>query len=138
MNEPKIAMIVKGCKINMTEQTPLETKEQEQTPLSKCRKEKACFEALRKKLSDKSLELSEGVKLKPNEWLMYYRLDNALRYLPDPQPFHIAEQEAEAIIGIRATHGYSIADLSFIFVRSKASIFETLKKHGVEAECPPT
>jgi len=35
----------------------------------------------------KSLELSEGVKLKPNEWKMYYRLDNALRYLPDPHRF---------------------------------------------------
>jgi hypothetical protein len=120
----------------MTEQ-PLETKEE--SPLSpKCRKEKPCFDALRKKLLDKSLELSEDIALKPNEWKMYYRLDNALRYLPDPQPFHITDQEAEAIIGIRATHGYSIADLSFIFQRSKASIFECLKKHGVESECPPT
>ena len=120
----------------MTEHESVEQKEETYSPLSKCRKEKACFEALRKKLLEKSLELSEGIFLTSSQWKMFYRLQMSLPYFPNPQPRHITDQEAEAILGIKGVHNYSIADLAFIFQRSKASIFECLKKHGVESECP--
>jgi hypothetical protein len=114
----------------MTEQENLEPKET-YTALSKCCKEKACYESLRTKLLEKTFEISENVVLTNREWLMYYRLENVLRYFPYQQPLHIDGLEAEAILGIKKTHDYSVGDIAFIFQRSKATIHEFLKKNSL-------
>jgi hypothetical protein len=115
----------------MAEQESLEQKEEIYTPFSNCRQEKACFEAFRVKLLEKSLEISEGLRLTNKEWIMFYRLENVLRFFPNPQPCHIEDLEAEAILGIQKTHKFSIGVLAFIFQRSKSAIFELLKKNNI-------
>jgi hypothetical protein len=104
----------------MTEQ-PLETKKE--SPLSP----KQAIEKTMLDLLKKSDEVSNGVRLPAKEWKMFYRLQMVLAYFPKEQPFHITDQEAEAILDLRTRHNYSIADLAFIFQRSTQTIFKILK-----------
>jgi hypothetical protein len=110
----------------MTKQ-PLETKKE--SPLSP----KQAIEKTMLDLLEKSDEVSNGVRLPAKEWKMFYRLQMVLAYFPKEQPFHITNQEAEAILDLRTRHNFSIADLAFIFQRSKQTIFEVLKKNSIDA-----
>jgi hypothetical protein len=114
----------------MTEQ---ETKKQEQTE-PECQKINVSVKVLRKLLVEVSNDVSNGLTLTNMEWWLFYRLQHVLSYFPDPQTRNITDDEAESIIGLRGHNGFSIGDLAFIFQRSKASIFECLKKHGVKVE----
>jgi hypothetical protein len=79
-------------------------------------------------LIDRSFEITEGVKLTAKEWRMFYRLQTILYYYPKPQPAHVDECEAEEIKAKQKHHDYPVGDLSFIFMRSKATIYEVLQK----------
>ena len=87
-----------------------------------------CKNALMKGLYDKSNEISEGVSLPKAQWSMFYRLQTILCYYPDPQPKQVCKAEAETINILKNHHGYSIGELAFIFMRSKATIHAVLKK----------
>jgi hypothetical protein len=51
-----------------------------------------------------------------------------LHYYPDPQPPQVGDDEALAIEDLKEHHGYSVGDLAFIFIRSKATIPEVLNR----------
>ena len=82
-------------------------------------------------LLEKSGELADGVQLSSREWKMFYRFQMILYYYPKPQSQHLSEDEKTAIKSLREHHKYSIDDLAFIFMRSKSTIHECLKKQGV-------
>ncbi len=79
-------------------------------------------------LLEKSAEITEGVALTPKEWLAFYRLRTVFHYFPDPQPRHVGEEEAEEIKSLQKQHNYSVGDLAFIFLRSKSTIDQVLKR----------
>jgi hypothetical protein len=87
----------------MTEQ---ETKKQEQTPESECQKINVSVKVLRNLLIEVSNDVSNGLTLTNKEWRLFYRLQNALSYFPDPQPSHITDDEAESIIGLRGSQWF--------------------------------
>ena len=99
-----------------------------ETIYSKCEKRQACIEELMQGLVNKSFEITDGVSLTNAEWKMYYRLRAILHYYPDPQPERVGDDEALAIKDLKEHHGYSIGDLAFIFIRSKAKIHELLNR----------
>ena len=89
---------------------------------------KKCIDELMLGLIQKSNEISKGVSLPKKEWMMFYRLQTILNYYPDPQPKQVCKEEAVAINELKTRHGYSIGELAFIFMRSKATIHAVLKK----------
>jgi hypothetical protein len=95
---------------------------------SKCERRKACIDELMQGLLDMSFEITDGVSLTNNEWKIYYRLRAILHYYPDPQPPQVGDDEALAIEDLKEHHGYSVGDLAFIFIRSKATIPEVLNR----------
>ena len=97
----------------------------EETNQQQCEK---CIEELMLGLVKKSNEISNGASLTKKEWMMFYRLQTILNYYPDPQPKQVCKEEAEAINELKTHHGYSIRELAFIFMRSKATIHAVLKK----------
>ena len=97
----------------------LETKQQQR---------EKCIDKLMLGLVKKSNEISKGVSLPKKEWMMFYRLQTILNYYPDPQPKQVCKEESEAINELKTHHGYSIGELAFIFMRSKATIHAVLKK----------
>lgn len=111
----------------MTE-TLIELNPEKHTPLSP----KKAIEKTMSDLLQKSVDITEGVRLPAKEWRAFYRLQMVLYYFPQEQPFHVSDQEAEAILDLRQVHKYSITDLAFIFQRSKQTIFEVLKKNHIE------
>lgn len=92
-----------------------------------CERKAACIEALMSDLINKSFKLTENVTLTPKEWLMYYRVTEMLHYFPDPNHNTYAKKKPKKS-KLREAHGYSVGDLAFIFMRSKATIHEILRK----------
>jgi hypothetical protein len=80
-------------------------------------------------LRERIVRSLETVKGTPDNWKIYYRVQQILGRFPKPQPQHVDEEEAEEIINLWKAHHYSISDLAFIFDRSKATIHQVLKKH---------
>ena len=107
-------------------------KEPMKSAFSECPHKEEFFEKIMdftlNQLDERILRSLETVKGTPNEWKIYYRVQQILVRFPKPQPQHVDEEEAEEITGMSEQHHYSVSDLAFIFDRSKATIHEVLNR----------
>jgi len=108
-------------------------KESKKSAFFQCAHKEECFNMIMDftldQMRERIVRSLETVKGTPVEWKIFYRIQQILVRFPKPQPQHVDEEEAEAILDLWKAHRYSISDLAFIFDRSKATIHQVLKKH---------
>ena len=101
-------------------------------PFVNCENGDTCFihigKEIKKLMAKRIDEGLKDIKIPPNEWKIFYRIERIIVRFPCKQPQHISEEEANAIKGLKKHHNYSVRDLAFIFNSSKSTIHEVLTR----------